>query len=150
MVNRIWTLSNTPIKFTEPLKEELSKRINELVKKTQKLARVSSRIHLQGGRIYFYYLSEVHLPENGHYMGKPLIDGKYQEWIFARITVYDKNADHCTADWQNSSLRWYVLHEGSLENCIQYIETNQWGFAPPHDRFAAIHDLLKEKGDYPP
>lgn len=145
MVNRIWTLSNKPIQFSDALKEEFSKRVNELLKQTKKLARVSSRIHIHGGRIYFYYLSEAHLPENGIYVGKKLIDGKYQEWVFARITIYDRNGDHCTADWQNSSLRWHVVHEGSLENCLQFIETDQWGFAPPDDRFAAIHDILKEK-----
>ncbi|MCF2139409.1 MAG: hypothetical protein K9W44_05070 [Candidatus Lokiarchaeota archaeon] len=64
---------------------------------------------------------------------EPLINGKYEEFIFARITLFEEKLTHCTADWQRHNLKWYTVHEGTLEDCLKYIENDFGPFGYPFD-----------------
>jgi hypothetical protein len=57
-----------------------------------------------------------------------LIDGKYLEFLLARITVYDQNGSECTADWLRHTGQWHVLNKGTIEECLKFIEDNQQWF----------------------
>jgi hypothetical protein len=53
----------------------------------------------------------------------PLIDGKYFEFVIARITVYRSN---CTLDYQCSDSKWMTIDSGTLEECIEKITSSDW------------------------
>lgn len=58
---------------------------------------------------------------------KPLIDGKYAEFLMARITLYDTQGNACEVDYQRHTGQWMSLHEGDVANCLTFIEENeQW------------------------
>jgi hypothetical protein len=56
-----------------------------------------------------------------------LIEGKYLELPMARITLYDKAGNRCTADWQRHNKQWINLFEGEISECLRFIAQNeQW------------------------
>lgn len=124
-----WVYSPQPAKLTEIDKARLLKQVDTFIAASEKLAKTVHRTTIRGGRIYLYNLYEPWIPEEGSgvYLTKPLIDGKYFEDTYARITVYDKKGEQCTVDWQRHNNQWITLHEGSLEMCLRAIENdNDW------------------------
>lgn len=129
MAKYTWVYSPQPAKLTETDKARLLKQVDAFVAASEKVSKIINRTAIRGGRIYFYHLYEPWIPEEGSgvYLIKPLIDGKYFEDNYARITVYDKKGEQCTVDWQRHNNQWITLHEGSLELCLQAIENdNEW------------------------
>lgn len=109
----MWIKNNHPIKWTNHQKSDLADRTTHFLQTTQKLANNIHQVKLRGGRIYLTALFKVsHSEEN-------------TEYNFARITVYDSKGASCSADWQASDCRtWIVLYEGTLEECLSYVEND--------------------------
>jgi len=84
-----------------------------------------SRIEIRAGRVYLYQLYEPTITE-GVIFTVPLIDEKYLEFPYARITLYYPAYSDCSLDWFNSSNQWMTIDEGSLEECIQKAEQSDW------------------------
>jgi hypothetical protein len=91
-----------------------------------KLSQKVSRVDMRGNRIYLYELVEQFRPEGSEFI-KPLINGKYLEFPYARITLNDKFGDNSTADWQRHNNQWVTLFTGTYAECITGIEEdNNW------------------------
>lgn len=133
---RVWTLSQSPIKWDANLKAQMLERVNIFIETTQKLTNIINRVSCRGGRIYLYYLIKPFISEtNGVIITKPLIDDKYLEYIYARITVYVKNGSHCSADWCRHTNQWISMHEGTMEECLEFIEADgSFFYYPPFSR----------------
>jgi len=56
----------------------------------------------------------------------PLIEGKFLEFPYARITMYNPAYQNCTLDWQRHNNQWITIDKGSLEECIQKAELYDW------------------------
>jgi hypothetical protein len=121
----VWTGKTTPVKLTDWDKTIIKKIVETEIEKTTKLKETVSRIQVKSGRVYLFNLYEPQIPE-GAILTKPLIDGKYFEFVFARISIYDKLHKTCTLDWQRHNNEWMTLDEGSLEECIQSAEKSDW------------------------
>ena len=123
----VWVRVKKPIKISQREKESLIERIEAEIAKTTKLRQSVSRIEIRSGRVYLYHLVEVSVPE-GAILLKPLIDGKYLEFPYARITIFGsvKAYSECSLDWQRPNDQWMTIEEGSLEECIQKAEVNDW------------------------
>lgn len=119
-----WAFTPQPAKLLKKEKEEIIKRVNDYLKISDKLKEKVSRLDVRAGRVYFYEFVEQFIPD-GCIVLKPLIEGKYLEMPFGRLTLYDPKGDRCTADWQRHNNQWMTMYEGNLENCIIHI--NQKG-----------------------
>jgi hypothetical protein len=120
----IWVKGNPkPVKLSEYDKEKLKAQINAAIEKYPNLQKRISRMEIKAGRIYFYELHEVKplLPQEQYTI--PLIDGKYFEFIIARITVYARN---CSLDFQRHNNKWMAIDSGTLEECIAKITSSGW------------------------
>jgi hypothetical protein len=120
-----WVYVKQPKKISPSEKESLLKRIEVEIAKTTKLRKTVSRIEIKSGRVYMYHLFEPSQPE-GVIFTVPLIDGKYIELPYARITMYASIDDNCSLDWQRHNNQWMTISEGSLEECIQEAEQSEW------------------------
>ena len=120
-----WVFVKTPVKLNQSDKIFLMKIIEAEIEKTSKLRKSVSRIEIRAGRVYLYSLYEQVRMEGVTYT-VPLIDGKYLEFISARITLYDKAYLNCSLDWQRPNDQWMTLETGSLVECIQEAEISDW------------------------
>ena len=106
-------------------------RAKEAIAQSKKLSRVIHRIDIKNGCIYFY---ELYKPMGWNdpksIFIKPLINGKYNESIFARITLHDKKGVNCTADWQRHTGQWIEMHQGTLSECLNFIISGRGSFQP--------------------
>lgn len=127
-----WVYSPQPAKLTEIDKARLLKQVDAFVAASEKLSKRLIARRFEGDVSIFTILYEPWIPEEGSgvYLTKPLIDGKYFEDTYGRITVYDKKGEQCTVDWQRHNNQWITLHEGSLELCLQAIENHNEWFPP--------------------
>jgi hypothetical protein len=128
MIERRWVYNPKPAKLTQPVKDKLRTNVRDLVNSHPCLKSEVSRIDIRAGRIYLFHLVEQYIPDNRSINNAELlIDGKYLELPMARITLYDTEGSHCTADWLRHTGQWYELHKGSLKDCLAFIEGNsQW------------------------
>lgn len=107
-------------------KEEILGITKEEISHLPKMLQKVSRVEMRANRIYLYELIEQFKPEGAVFM-KPLIDDKYLEFPYARITMLDSKGDVCTADWQRHNNQWISLFEGTLKECLESIENdNNW------------------------
>ena len=121
----VWVKVRKPIKISQLEKNFLKKKIEAEIAKTIKVRQAVSRIEIRAGRVYLYKLYEQIRLEGVIYT-IPLIDGKYIEFPYARITIYNSAYRDCSLDWLRHNDQWMTLDEGSLEECIQKIEQNDW------------------------
>ena len=121
----VWVKVKKTAKISQNEKDSLMKRIETEIAKTTKIRQAVSRIEIRTGRVYLYKLYEQTLSEGITYT-VPLIDGKYLEFPYARITIYDPAYRNCSLDWQRHNNQWMTLDEGSLEECIQKAEQSDW------------------------
>ncbi|MEW5821331.1 MAG: hypothetical protein AB1782_14150 [Cyanobacteriota bacterium] len=125
MTKGYWTYKLKPAKLTKNEKEIIKAQVLKFIDSSEKLKEKVSRIDLKAGRVYLYHLVEQFHAE-GAILIKPLIDGKYCEFHFGRITLYDSKGYNCTADWQRYNDQWFNLHEGTLENCLIFMESDAY------------------------
>jgi hypothetical protein len=123
----IWALQAQPPKFTAKEKTKILTKVKELIGQLPKISKKVSRVEMRANRIYLYELIEQFNPE-GALFTKPLIDGKYLEYPYARITVQDTQGNNCTVDWQRHNNQWMTLHTGNLTECMKNIETDTCWF----------------------
>ena len=127
--NMVWVRVPQPPKFTKDEKAKLLATVQETIKESPKLSKVVSRLDMRANRIYLYQLVEQFLPEGIEVeFIKPLIDDKYIEFPYARITLNDKQAEQCTADWQRHNDQWISLYGGTLTECLKEIENDECWF----------------------
>ena len=124
--NMVWVRVPQAPKFTKDEKTKILKTVEEAIQELPKLSEVVSRFDMRANRIYLYHLVEQFRPEGAVFI-KPLIDGKYLEFPYARITLTDKKAEQCTVDWQRHNEQWMTLFDGTLTECLKDIENNdEW------------------------
>ena len=130
MANRkrqyVWV--QKPIKpvFDASSKEKLLQKTQQFVNNMEKLRQKVSRISMRGNRIYLYQLVEQCNPKGAVFI-KPLIDDKYIEYPYARITLLNVEATKCTADWQRHNDQWMSIYQGTFDECLSEIEgDNMW------------------------
>ncbi|WP_161798321.1 hypothetical protein [Aneurinibacillus tyrosinisolvens] len=48
--------------------------------------------------------------------------------LMGRITLYDKAWNKCTADWQRHNEKWISAYEGTIDECLRFVEENEEWF----------------------
>ena len=120
---KAWVYKPSAPKFTATEKEQIKSKVKTIIKTMPKLSQKVSRIDMKGNRIYLYELVEQVITDGAKYI-VPLIDGKYLEFPYARVTLKDTGATICTADWQRHNNQWLTLFTGTLEECLNGIEND--------------------------
>ena len=123
----VWVHQPQPPKFTASEKTKILTIVKELIQQLQKVSQKVSRLEMRANRVYFYELVEQSILEGAVFI-KPLIDGKYLEFPYARITLQDVQGNICAADWQRHNNQWITLYSGSLTECINEIENDDCWF----------------------
>ena len=122
----IWVKKPVNPTFDSTAKAKIMKQVQAFVSDTEKMRRVVSRMDMRGNRIYLYHLVEPFNPEGSVWI-KPLIDDKYLEFPYARLTLMNTEATSCTADWQRHNDQWISLYQGTLDEVLRLIEDdNAW------------------------
>lgn len=123
---RVWVYKPQPPKFKPNEKDQFLEKVKAEIKNMPKLSQKISRVDMRANRIYLYELIEQFKPEGAEFI-RPLIDDKYLEFPYARITLKDKQGEKSTADWQRHNNQWMELFEGTLLECLSHIEEdNGW------------------------
>jgi hypothetical protein len=127
-MNKRWLNKPKPAKLSASDKTRLEAVVNPFIAASPELSEIVHRIEIKAGRIYLYRLHEQFGWDNPDVQFiKPLIDGKYAEFLMARITLYDTLGNTCEADYQRHTGQWMNLYEGNITDCLTFIEENdQW------------------------
>ena len=121
MTKKVWMYSPNPKKLNDSEKLHLKSKVQEFVQNSEKLSKTVNRVEIRGGRIYLYHLVEQFgWDDPSSKFIIPLIDGKYAEFPYARITVIQKGI--CSLGWQRHNRQWIELFEDTLMGCLEYIE----------------------------
>ena len=123
----VWVKAPEKVKLDAKAKERILEQVKKAVDCSDKLRKRVSRVAMRGNRVYLYHLVEQFISE-GVVLLKPLIDGKYLEYPYARITVKNSDATICALDWQRHNDQWMTLFEGTLQECFASIENDGWWF----------------------
>lgn len=128
MQKYLWVQSApVPVKVTDIKKRLLKSEVQAFIENSPKLLKAINRFDIKAGRIYFYHLVEQFGWDNpDSRFIVPLIDGKYVEFKYARITIY---AQQCTLDWQRHNDQWMTIFSGSLNECLQHMKEGDGWFA---------------------
>ena len=119
--------SPKPSKLDQNKKDLITDRVSKIIKNSSKLNSVVYRFEIKAGRLYLYHLYEQHgWDDSNKTFIKPLIDGRYKEFPLARIMIINSNCSKCRLDWQRSNGQWMDLMEGNLEECLKFIEEDDW------------------------
>jgi len=102
--------------------------VTEEIKEYEKLSKKVSRITMRSNRLYMYELYEKKDRPEGAHLIKPLIDGKYVEIMYARITLHDTEGRQCTLECQRFNDQWMPLYNGSLTRCLNVMENDDGWF----------------------
>lgn len=122
-LNRTW--HQKPVKLGVKDKITISAKLQQFIDESVKIRQRVNRFEVKAGRVYLFHLVKQFGWDNPEVRFRiPLIQGKYAEFPFARITLYDLECKKCTADWQRHNGQWIVLHEGSINDCLEYIEND--------------------------
>jgi hypothetical protein len=126
MRNKIWVKGNPkPQKLDNAKKMKIIKEVVSYLADSQKLSKSINRFELKAGRVYFYQLVEQFGWDdpNARFI-VPLIDGRYAEFKYARITTYPYE---CTLDWQRHNDQWVTIFSGTFTECLQHMgQSDEW------------------------
>lgn len=123
----VWVQEKRPIALKQDKKAKLEEFVTNFVEKTVKLQEKLSRIVIRAGRVYVYKLYEPSpIKEEGVVFTRPLIDGKYLEFPYLRITLYNIDYTDCTLDFQRYNEQWMSIYKGTLEECLAEAEESEW------------------------
>jgi len=123
----VWVYSPKPAKLNKYDKDLIINRVSNIIKGSSRLNKVVHRIQIKAGRLYLYHLHEQYgWDDPSKVFIKPLIDGKYNEFPLARIMIINSNCLKCRLDWQRHNGEWMDLKEGTLEECLKFIEDDDW------------------------
>ena len=123
----VWVYQPQAPKFNANDKAGMLEKVKALIQQQPKVSQKVSRLEMRANRIYLYELVEQR-KRNGAIFINPLIDGKYLEYLYARITVQDAQGNNCTVDWQRHNNKWITLYAGALFECIKNIENDECWF----------------------
>ena len=124
--HKIWSYAPTAPKFTSSDKAQILEKVKVEISNQAKLSQKVSRVDMRANRVYLYHLVEQFMPD-GAMLIKALIDEKFIEFPYARITLNDKNGNNSTVDWQRHNNQWITLYSGTLSECLCNIEEdNGW------------------------
>ncbi len=128
MADKRWSYNPKPVKLGAMDKSKLESAVKQAVTASPELTQRVHRVEVKAGRIYLYRLHEQFGWDNPEAQFiKPLIEGKYAEFPMARITLFDTHGDKCEAAFQRHTGQWVSLYEGSVTECLGFIEeNNQW------------------------
>ena len=126
MKKNVWVQGNPkPLKLDNLKKMLLIKEVESFIENSQKLSKSINRFELRAGRVYFFQLVEQlgWNDPNARFI-IPLIDDRYAEFKYARITIY---ANQCTLDWQRFNDQWMTVFSGTFTECLQHMdERDEW------------------------
>jgi len=105
----VWVYQPEAPKFNAGEKAEILEKVNELIQQQPKVSQKVSRVEMRANRIYLYELVEQRNAESAIFI-KPLIGGKYLEYLYARITLQDNQGNNYTVDWQR--------HNNNMDNTV--------------------------------
>ena len=111
--------------FTATEKDGMLEKVKTLIQQLPKVSSSVSRMAMRANRIYLYKLVEQRMLT---YITEPLIDGKYLEFPYARLTLNDTQGKNCTVDWQRHNEQWILVYTGTLSECLIYIEKDEVWF----------------------
>ena len=123
----VWVYQPEAPKFTANEKAGMLAKVKALILQQPKASQKVSRLEMRANRIYLYELVEQHNTEGAIFI-KPLIDGKYLEYPYARIILQDDQGNNCSVDWQRHNNQWITLYSGTLPECIKNIEDDECWF----------------------
>ena len=126
MKKNVWIKGNPkPQKLDNSKKMAMIKEVKSFIENSQKLSKSINRYELKAGRVYFFQLVEQFgWDDPSARFIMPLIDGRYAEFKYARITIYPKE---CTLDWQRPNDQWVTIFSGTFAECLQYMdERDEW------------------------
>lgn len=124
-MQKTWVFTPLLKKLDKAEKNLIIAEVQKLIPKFSKL-NIVNRIDIKGGRIYFYKLVEQFGWDdpNSQWI-KPLIDGKYCEFIYARININKDNT--YTVCGQRYNDQWIEFETfNSLEESLNFIENECW------------------------
>lgn len=124
---KVWMYKPSPPKFSAREKEKMLIKVKALIAIQPKITEKVSRVEMRANRIYLYELIEQFNTE-GVIFTQPLIDDKYLEFPYARITLLDIQGENCTTDFQRHNNQWMTLYSGTLSECIASIENDDTWF----------------------
>ena len=123
----VWVYQPEAPKFNAGEKTSVLEKVKVLIRQQPKVSQKVSRVEMRANRIYLYELVEQRKRNSAIFIN-PLIDGKYLEYLYARITVQDAQGNNCTVDWQRHNNKWITLYAGALLECIKNIENDECWF----------------------
>jgi hypothetical protein len=121
----VWVKVKKVIKIHPNDKREILRIVTDALEHSPNAKKNLSRIVIRAGRVYVYKLYEPFQTE-GTVFTEPLIDGKYFEYPWLRISIYDRTFRDCTLDWQRDNGEWMTIDQGTLEDCIVKADTSEW------------------------
>ena len=120
--------STNPDGFDAKTKAAIISEVREEIKNYEKLSKKVTRIIMRSNRLYLYELYEKKNRPEGAHLITPLIDGKYIEIMYARITMHDTEGQQCTLECQRFNDQWMPLYNGSLTQCLNIVENDDGWF----------------------
>ena len=122
MRNKVWVYNPKPAKLNDYKKAALKEDVQDFIKKSEKLSKAVNRVEVKAGRIYLHHLVEKFGWDDPDAKWlKPLIDGKYAEFPYARITVLINKK--FSVDWKRHTGQWVQLaEENSLVEALKFID----------------------------
>jgi hypothetical protein len=125
--NMVWVQIKRPITLKQNEKAETKRFVTDFIGKTVKIKEKLSRIVIRSGRVYVYKLFEpTPIEMEGVVFTQPLIDEKYLEFPYLRITLYNRDYTDCTLDLQRHNDQWMTIDKGTLEECLIKAEESEW------------------------
>ena len=121
MAKKVWMYHPTPKKLKDTEKLLLQNKVREFIQTSEKLSKTINRLEIRAGRLYLYNLVEQfgwNDPDITFIV--PLIEGKYMEFTYARITVLTN--EKFRLDWQRHNGKWMELCEDTLDVCLKHID----------------------------
>jgi hypothetical protein len=123
----VWIRVKKSITLKRDEKAKVERFVTDFIAKTAKLKAKLSRIVIKAGRIYVYKLFEpAPIEVEGVEFTQSLIDGKYLEFPYLRITLYNRDYTDCTLDFQRYNEQWMTIDRGTLEECLIKAEESEW------------------------
>ena len=121
MRNKVWVYNPKPAKLNDYKKAALKEDVQDFIKKSEKLYKAVNRVEVKADRIYLHQLVEQFGWDDPDAKWlKPLIDGKYAEFPYARITVLINKK--FSVDWKRHTGQWVQLaEENSLIESLKFI-----------------------------
>ena len=123
MRNKVWVYNPKPAKLNDYKKAALKEDVQDFIKKSEKLYKAVNRVEVKAGRIYLHHqlVEQFGWDDPDAKWLKPLIDGKYAEFPYARITVLINKK--FSVDWQRYTGQWIQLaEENSLVEALKFID----------------------------